>query len=497
MRMMIIDDEPLVRQGLQKLIPWEVHGVSICAEASNGEEGLSILLAQKPDLVILDIRMPGLDGVEVAQQARGAGYDGKFIVLSGYADFSYAQHAIAFGASEFLLKPVSKNALLNAVQRAAHTLEDERVMRAYAGGDLSDTKRKLLRNILEDGIPCNKNNAELLGIDTNANGYEVALVVGNQETYASMDQYIHQIVGSGVHTAAIGNCIAAFIQGRSAIHSFRQLIEKLHSLDETAIFLVSNIEDTFDDTIPASLYTRVSILLEQLFCIRKQSVYVYHEIDKFVIYKSEPPVEAVWSDRICASICSGNGGSLSSILDALVADLAASELGQEAIIRYMQKVHLHVIAYLRSHRLLGIAEQPIDLPRADTLYEMRELMEAILGSVFFSIHDREPDDVAKLLCRYIETQYHQPITMKTLAKLFGYNTAYLGKLLKQRTGCTFSAYLDKVRCAHAKELLMRGASVSHTAEACGYSTSEHFASNFKKHIGVTPSVYRSQTGSGT
>ena len=108
MNLMFVDDEPLVRQGLQSLVDWRAYGFTVAAEAGDGQEALEKILALRPDIVLLDIKMPGLSGVECMRRAREAGFHGKFILLTGYADFEYARDAIRCGATDYLLKPVDE-----------------------------------------------------------------------------------------------------------------------------------------------------------------------------------------------------------------------------------------------------------------------------------------------------------------------------------------------------------------------------------------------------
>ena len=131
MNLMIIDDEPLVRQGLQSLIDWNSYGFTVLTEAGNGEEGLEKVLRLSPDIVLLDIRMPGLSGVELMRRAREEGFRGRFILLTGYADFEYAREGIKYGATDYLLKPVDEEELLQAVLKAEQSLLLENVMEIY------------------------------------------------------------------------------------------------------------------------------------------------------------------------------------------------------------------------------------------------------------------------------------------------------------------------------------------------------------------------------
>ena len=100
---LIADDEINIREGLKNIIDWNELGFEVCAEAANGEEALCLILDKKPSLVLLDIRMPKIYGTDLIRMARERGFQGRFIILSGYSDFTYAQTAIQYGV-DFLVK---------------------------------------------------------------------------------------------------------------------------------------------------------------------------------------------------------------------------------------------------------------------------------------------------------------------------------------------------------------------------------------------------------
>lgn len=122
----IADDENAIREGLKQIIDWNALGFTLCGEASNGKDALAQILALSPDLVLLDVKMPGLHGTEVIRQAREAGFTGKCIILSGYADFHYAQEAIRSGVRFYLTKPIDEDELLETVTQIREELAQKK-----------------------------------------------------------------------------------------------------------------------------------------------------------------------------------------------------------------------------------------------------------------------------------------------------------------------------------------------------------------------------------
>ncbi|WP_127588997.1 response regulator transcription factor [Paenibacillus koleovorans] len=125
-RVVLVDDEPWTLIYLKKSFPWQEMGFEVVAETRNSMEALSLVEQYKPDVVFTDIRMPQLSGIELMQQLRSAGVRSEFVIVSGFAEFSYAQEAVKLGAFEYCLKPVSPEQAEQLLQRLAHQLERHR-----------------------------------------------------------------------------------------------------------------------------------------------------------------------------------------------------------------------------------------------------------------------------------------------------------------------------------------------------------------------------------
>ena len=116
-RILFVDDEAIVREGLKKCIDWEVNGFEVVGAAENGEKALEYLRQLSVNIVVTDIKMPVMDGLELIRNSRESGYDSKFLILSGYDDFQYAQRALRYGADDYILKPIKEEELLDALIR--------------------------------------------------------------------------------------------------------------------------------------------------------------------------------------------------------------------------------------------------------------------------------------------------------------------------------------------------------------------------------------------
>ena len=147
-KVMIIDDEEMIRWGVHDLLDWEEEGFYFCEDGKDGKDGLKKLLKNIPDLVLVDIKMPGMSGLELICKAREAGYEGYFIILTGYAEFEFAKQAIQYGVKEYLLKPIEDNELKSCVKKIREELNRKEGERDYHCANENIARQELLRRIL-------------------------------------------------------------------------------------------------------------------------------------------------------------------------------------------------------------------------------------------------------------------------------------------------------------------------------------------------------------
>ena len=139
-RVLLVEDEEIIRKGIRYSVPWEEYGCSVVAEAENGAVGEEKIAELRPDIVITDIRMPDMDGLEMLREGRAV-CPFHAIIISGYGEFDYAQQAIRLGVAEYLLKPVDVNELKNCLRRIAAGAPDGRYHRASLRGIHSPSPR--------------------------------------------------------------------------------------------------------------------------------------------------------------------------------------------------------------------------------------------------------------------------------------------------------------------------------------------------------------------
>ena len=178
LEILIVDDEPAIREGLRRIIDWEKHGFRICGEAGNGREGLAMASEMKPDLIIADIKMPNMDGLKMLEELRKQDTRFKAIILTAYSDFKYAQKAIEIGVESYVLKPIEEDELLEKVCKARDDIISERQDRNIQNVRLSISRDKLLESLVlgESGIEQAEMGNHLFGFHFPWKSYQVLLI---------------------------------------------------------------------------------------------------------------------------------------------------------------------------------------------------------------------------------------------------------------------------------------------------------------------------------
>ena len=179
-RVIIVDDEIWVCRLIKKLIPWDEFGLELIAEAYDGIKAYEIISSQRPDIAIVDIRMPGIDGISLIKKVKEAGMNIDFVIISGHQDFSYAQSAIRYGVENYILKPIEENELFETLKklRKRHldrrkNDEDKHIIKKQ----LDDNVKKLQENILS-GMMANKEWTERYTIETLNSEYRFGFKTG-------------------------------------------------------------------------------------------------------------------------------------------------------------------------------------------------------------------------------------------------------------------------------------------------------------------------------
>jgi two-component system, response regulator YesN len=177
-KVLIADDEPLILEGIESIINWEEMGLEIVGKVLDGSEAIKVAERTKVDIIITDIKMPVMDGLELIRTVRDKGLNSKFVILSGYNDFEYVKKAITLGIENYLLKPVNKDEMKSTLINTIEKIENELLQKIHQREDMNVLKQNLLYRWVTNAISIDEllDKSELVGISLNYQQFAVSIV---------------------------------------------------------------------------------------------------------------------------------------------------------------------------------------------------------------------------------------------------------------------------------------------------------------------------------
>jgi two-component system response regulator YesN len=480
-KVLIVDDEPWIVYGLKNLIDWETLGFKVIGEAYNGVTALEMILKEKPDVVISDIRMPGLNGIELIEKMKQEGLDTATILISGYSEFEYARKAINLGAFDYLLKQVNQKELTDTLLRLKQHLN--RTENALKRLDLS------LDDIFELLDPVNK-----VKINNFLASKDILFDLPHYRYINCL--YPHTTVSGGAEEiVSFGGM--QYIRFRTGQNKSSYLInyDELNNPLELLNFVTEKLADAehigissigiFSTSI-AKLYQESDIALFSFLTFPEQKLIEYKETDN----------TAFMSEKIFAieaAIKEHNQAKIRDLLD----EICESCKTEQVYIEQLANVYNQIVSLIYKFYSKSEAIHEIEYLHYSQITRFYSRVEQLFDWIktFFDQQPGEEIQVSNELLRkiieYMDNHYTEDILLSTLSKKFNISLGYLSGLIKKETGITYSEYVINKRLNLAKELFKdHSLSIQDIVHRVGYKDYFHFNKLFKKHIGITPGKYR-------
>ncbi|MGG4345163.1 response regulator [Paenibacillus lautus] len=521
----IIDDIKSVVEGLTAM-NWEEQGIRVAGVSSNGEEGLKLINGLRPDLVITDIRMPIMDGLSMLRLVLEENPGCKVILISGYADFEYAQQAVQLGAFDFVVKPFSEEDMMSAVLRARAEIIEERSKRI----SLREMENKLresmpaLRQEYFALLVSHRTSWEeaserwaFLNIELEPRGFVVMLIEIDrfreqvaEQSVQEMELIRFSLLNIMQETLAQYACSVLFRAGHD------QYLAVLNDTGpdrpiEIAEQCCRNMERYTKFTVSVGVGGRVEEIsgLPDSYrqAQRALSHHLFTEGNAAIMYDdiqqsgSQEPLALEYKEELLLALRSGNAvrtdAMLSAISEALQKRISRQnpdyllslydELAASAIRTLYEMVPYSEIHPLiqRFRTVQGTAGLPLASLQRQLLALCTEGAELVRRNSL-----SEGQKVIYKATAYIMGRLSEDITVGECAAHVHLSASYFSSLFKQVTGMTVTQYITSERIQKARLLLVEGAQVQEVAAAVGYEERRYFSEMFKKITGQTPSEFR-------
>ncbi len=507
---LVADDEAIIRQGIKVLFDYEALGFTICGEAADGDQTLAQIRALQPDVVLMDIRMPGMTGLEVIRQARAEGYQGKVIIISSYSDFKYAQEAIRHGVQYYITKPLDEDELEQVLLGFKESFDRERQAQHASEQYRRKARAAIVRELLlEQGELTLSSAAE---ISLLADGYQVVICEKySQRTPGGLPDF-GQLLRVNNQDSRAFDCVSldglevTLLKGEAALQKFQALLQRFDGEGSApqrqqleGVFLCFGRPVKSMSQIALSYAQALHARSRRFFCAQEQHTLGYDALP--VRLDAAPLLNKAlleeYASRLLNYVQTFNRNKMAQTLGQLQSRLYTAPDSIASIKLFFTDLHLQIKEQMNrlypgnSIPFYSNAQLIRTIDEADFLYEIIRFLAQRFEIMMSSIGTSSRDSVLDDILHYIDHNYAQNITLENIAPLFGYNHSYLGKIFSKKTGQSFNSYVDHVRIEQAKRLLLQDDSKVYTvAERVGYKNVDYFHIKFKKYVGQSPAEFR-------
>lgn len=536
LKVFLVEDESIVREGLRDNIPWQQYGYEFVGEASDGEMALPLIQKTKPDVLLTDIKMPFMDGLSLSKLVHQEFPDMKIIIISGYDDFEYARGAILVGAEQYLLKPITRAAMQKVLAELKTKIETEREQKNYQEKFQSEAREyeqfsrtDFFVKVFEGRMPVQDmyEEAAKLSLKINAPCYNILLfnlqekrTAENRGTESEgfarkREELLHYFIRYPENLVFRWNVntYGVLIKGSTAqmqelgARCLENVDRICHPAEEFLDWYVALGEPVERLSLLAECYSKVNHLFAYRFLRPQLHVFTVETMGRIVPEKEEggsirdiDPAK-MEAELIRDFLLQGARDEVADFVENYL--LAVGEALQSAMFRNYLTLHVYfaAVSYVES---LGCGrEEFLQLLNDGGLtpegqYDVDALPDYLCGLMerAMELRDRESDNQSKHILKkalsYIEENYSQEsLSLNSVAGEVNVSANYFSAIFSQAMQVTFVEYVTGKRMDKAKKLLRQ--TQMHTGEIAmevGYKDPHYFSFVFKKTQGCTPREYR-------
>ena len=529
LKVFLVEDEFVMREGIKNNIDWNSHGYEFCGEASDGELAFPMIQKLNPDIVITDIKMPFMDGLELSRLIKKELPFTEIIILSGYEEFEYAKEAIKIGVSQYLTKPINGEELLREVDLLAEKISEKRKEREIREKYVREMEENFLgerKNLFQYLVTGSKSMSELLeisdklNIDLSAIWYRVALVKIQSMNHAR-DEYSNSLVQIEQKLKAIDEDKGLLVFDRNL--EGQALIFKADSreeLDKIQNDYLGKMRDLLGDYTQIRYFVGIGMPVNRLselpssfeqashafahrYLVKESCIWNYEEMEQNIYHDEEFNISNVNPKQLDRSklrefLKFGDREEVIYFVEEYFKDLGPNAMKSNMFRQYIiLDAYFCVVDFLDSLQLQKDELEPLDIT-SGILQSEETAIKYVIRIIEKALELREKtasnryggivDEVKK----YIDKNYaDEDLSLNVLASHVNFSPNHLSMVFSQQTGKTFIKYLTDFRMSKAKELLRcTGKRSSEISLEVGYKDPHYFSYLFKKTQGMTPTQYR-------
>jgi Response regulator containing CheY-like receiver domain and AraC-type DNA-binding domain len=535
-KLVIVDDEPAVRQGLSTVFDWETYGIQLAGQADDGDTGLELIEQVKPDIVLTDIMMPTMDGIRMAQEIRQRFPETKIVFISGHNDADFLKSALQVHAVDYIFKPVKRSELQKVIEKVTAGLraeeQERRIvqdMQVKLTQSMPLLREKFLLSLLRDGATATGNlqeRLEFLSLMLPAEWPYIVLVVtidDSAEVLAGRSERDKQLL-----SYSILNVMQELIDSRMKGYAFENrtgeytgllMLDEQEEVQEEQLYaLAEAVQDNLRRWLKLSVTIGVGGIVRSITSLSASYKQAREAADrKWYLGKNKiitadslemsgealSRFDAGQSEKLISALKAGDRSGVEAGLDDIFHPLATNRKDGFKYGRYMslQLILLSERVLLDLNLLTKEWNEKEDevldrLLKLETMAELIRLVTSYLSDVCAWVEEKRSGRVSHVIeaiQQFVGDHYAENLTLAEISGHVYLSQTYVSLLFKQETGETIYDYLIKVRIEKAKQLLCDPRMKFYEiCEAVGYTDPSYFSKLFKRMTGLTPSTYRDQ-----
>lgn len=512
---LLVDDEDMIREGIADSVDWARLNMHIVGQAEDGKDGLELFTQHRPQLILTDIKMPFMDGLELVERVKSLAPDTYIIIISGYDEFEYAQKAVKLGAHDFILKPIDLEDLEQILFKISMDYEDkkkrqteEQVLKEKVDNSLSILREGFLKELLFRNIEADSIAGRIVDLEIKDCNYGTVLVLQmdnqvnlNRESgFSSIKELLKDKDGIFVVEMNKDELIIIILGATEGIirSKMNKLFNSVRAEQPSLTIAYGNISASLPSL--AQSYREALEALEHKFILGSGQNISYESIkgrvreysgfinnkDHDIIYS----LDFTDKDTIRKDV--------TELMDNIKAAGRDSYLYSQMII---SNIYMAAIKALREFggSVEEVFDQPIEefkqLAAKPTVEMVKDELLVTLFRIADYINERKFGRYSYIIEKakhYINQHHHNPnLSVDLVARYVNISNSYFSILFKQETGQTFVDYLTSVRIEKAKGLLkVSGYRSYEISDQVGFNNSTYFSTIFKRYTGCSPSEYR-------
>ena len=539
-RVMIVDDEPLILAGIASLLDWKEYGCEISGKAANGQQALKLMEEQKPDIVITDIKMPGMDGIGFMKAVKERGWDDViFILLTNLEEFSLARQALSLGAVEYLVKmELTEEKLADSLKLAMERREMKRKAEA-AGTAVTVSREEAVRGYIEklltDGGTfsggASSGNASEASAQNQGEGYDSCLrrpvlaiisfnygYEGFSSDFTREDQkkvisFAENIIEQMVKGYFDHSCLVRrelnslmLVMSTDGIEDYR---EQIRSLGEK---IISVVKDYFEVSVSVAVSSRKESLGEfgaLLYeAMSATNHYFYHSLDPVVFYSEECETSARHTGSfhigflkkdLSQAVALNDSGRLEEILDQVACLLREHNPSRQQAVNACANLYFFLSSFFEDGEEPDFPYEVNIMEKLGRLGTLGQIIQWInwfkeaVSRILERRRDTRVDKIAEMVREYVMEHYKERITLGQAAEALNISQGYLSTAFKKQSGESFTNYVSAIKIEKAKELIASHQYMMYeVSDLLGFDTPFYFSKVFKKVTGMSPKEYEAQ-----